>query len=424
MTEPIERVRSGQLDPVNSEWVITGFDGVTPGYFPYVAEYGDMVMNDFIDPGFYARRQNGEVFSNPCTYTVSKFNTIDSGAEAYSVWYLSNPNQKRNWIKGNVSYYLTKRSNLVYSWDSVCQAPAIGFDYEQHAKQNCLAHVDSTPYEFFEDLAEISETIKFLRNPIQGLADLARFYKRRKEKILDSFRKKLIDRQQEAKALADLWNQYRFAAAPLVRSIMSLTEVLWGQSQIERPARRTAHGFSDGHESTVTENMQRWAGLPRLIVLLERKSKRMVDSHASIYYEVSNPLVDWQFKLGLRLKDVPKTMWEVFPLSFMVDRLVNVKNAIIGLLNLSDPSVSFLASSFTTRTTETVDWTVTGSWYETTYGSSLAFPGSYRFTEFEYKRVNWEPSWRDTVPVVTPGGLVKDLTSILDLISITISRTL
>lgn len=373
-------------------------------------EMADFEMTDVIDESFHSRLAAGEVFANPCELVVKK-SLWSTNTSDLTWWPTATPDQKSYWLTGNQTRAALEQA--AFPGYDQCQASVPSFDWEAQAKLRALANVDSTPYEFFEDLMEIRETLQFLKSPLSGIANLAKTIAKR--------RRGVGTKRQLADSLANLWNQYRFAFSPLLRSVMTGMEALANYDNITRPARRTAHGFSSAESQTGTEFHDTIKG--DLVRQYWRTSKITCDGHASIYYEVSNPLVDWRFVLGLRLKDLPTTLWQVMPLSFMVDRLFNLSQMIGGLVNLADPTVSILASTFREKTTR--DSTVT-LWHRfnssgiTTH--SISHPDSVTYTTFTYKRSLWDPDVYDTIPRLTPKNLVKDITSILDLISITLSR--
>jgi hypothetical protein len=147
--------------------------------------------------------------------------------------------------------------------------------------------------------------------------------------------------------------------------------------------------------------------------------------HATIFFEVTNPLKDWNFLLGLRMKDIPTGLWEIVPLSFMVDRLLNIKNTISGAVNFLDPTVTFLAASTRIKKTTTSNITFTGCTYlEDLYTYKLENPDTVKHEVFEYNRGLWEPTFSDVVPPFTLGGLVEDIAKTADLIAIIVGRFL
>lgn len=376
---------------------------------PDIADY---TMTDVVDDSFHSRIADGEVFNNACELVVKK--SLWSTNVADLVWWTTaTPNLKSYWLTGNQTR--AALNTAAFPAYDQCHVSTPTWGWEDRAKHLALSRVDSTPYEFFEDLMEIRETLQFLRNPLSAISELAKDYKR-------ALMRK-VSNKKVAKDIASLWNQYRFAFSPLVRSLMNGMEAMEKFESLKRPARRTAHGHSMAETPPDRVGHDTVAGT--LVRQYWQTSSVQCEGHAAIHYQVSNPLVDWRFALGLRLKDLPKTFWQIMPLSFMVDRLFHVSNMISGLVNLADPTVSILASSFTSRQTKVSKVEL---WHRfevngvTTH--SIAHPDHVVYTTYTYKRDPWAPSVYDTIPQLTPKNLVKDITSILDIVSIALSRLL
>lgn len=411
------RVRSKQVGPdvVVAKYSYDGVDYAAGNQTSFSEEWN---CTDIVDENFHARRMSGEVFNNPCTITVSRKRHSDNMGICRWYWNQAPDMEYVIMTQGNLTEFMV--SGTIFSnWNVPTPNPVLS-DPVKQAKHFCLSHVDSTPYEFFEDLAEIRETIEFLRAPLHSIRSLHRAFKRKMREA-----RRIRDIQERANAIGNVWKQYRFALAPLIRSIMSAWEALANFEDLERPKRRTAHGFAEDTADPNSESI--FTFFPLLgeyrYHYFDKLSTKMVEAHAAIYYEVTNPIVDWKFALGLRLKDVPVTAWEVIPLSFMVDRLFHVKNMLTGLINIVDPTVTFLAGSVTTKTTESA--VLTGTNMSSSHGLvtyDFQSSDSITFDEFEYKRDIWSPSFFDTIPSLTWKNVVKDITSILDLLSIVIGK--
>jgi len=417
MSRHRERTVPGETKPYSL--VVTG----DPDYGDYTYEssyvdgFKDEIMTDEVTPSYHARVRDGEVFSNPVNYECTSEVGEDTGATLHIQsttdpgYYVDSENTNQT------MFHLDHFGRPAGA--SLNDAPLLPIsNLETPTKQRCLANVDSTPYEFFEDLAEIRETIQFLKNPLASLAQIGRAYKYQKSHM------NIRDIKRKAKAYADLWNTYRFAAAPLVRSMLTALEAYNDREKALRPSRRTAHA-RDSARTGSTETQTAYAFGMQQMHHYNKVSHRSADVHASIYYEVTNPLDDWFFRLGLRLKDIPTTAWEIIPLSFMVDRLINIRAAIAGLVNLADPNVTILAGSYTVRQDNVHTLSLySRTWPYGQYTATISNPDFMKRTSYTWTRSTWLPSIADTIPAVTPGYLVSDVTKCLDLIALTISRFL
>jgi len=131
-------------------------------------------------------------------------------------------------------------------------------------------------------------------------------------------------------------------------------------------------------------------------------------------------MVNWQYKYGLRFKDIPATFWAVQPLSFMVDRFINISDFISGGMNLLDPNVKVLGA-----------WTVTKKSRIKSIGVRKIVESGYTSTivpddivdrEFYYNREVWVPSLADTIPIPNLRGLVDSAAKTTDLLALIIQN--
>jgi hypothetical protein len=413
-------LRHRETDPVvEMDTVIYLYpDGHTWASPEYVKSSSWKEMDDVVVDNFHDRIAQGDVINNPCNFRAHT-QVVSELSASFRQWQTATPSEVIVLESGN----MTARQMLIsapYLWD-VNTATSPTLDTASDAKAKALANVDSTPYEFFEDLLEIRETLRFLENPISGLLGVARAFKRKRRKL--DFIK---DARKKAKAFADLWNQYRFAFAPLIRSIMTGMEAFEKFQDIERHTRRNAHGYSSSTRNRTDELSSKVGGAgTEYRYYWTKDCMRSVTSHASILYEVSNPLVDVPFALGLRLKDIPVVMWEIFPLSFLLDRLWNVKNLLSGLLNIADPTVTLLSGSLTDRTTAQHTITLWGMVHSYNFTQfRIDVPDYVEITDFYYDREIWNVEWEDIIPPLTPENVISDVTKLTDLLALTISRLL
>jgi hypothetical protein len=275
-------------------------------------------------------------------------------------------------------------------------------DYESRAKLLALRNVDKTPYAFGEDIGELKETLELIRHPFSTIASSAKRFR-----SLVKARKKKF-RWSHAKAVASVWLEYRFAWSPLVRSAYSAVDAYMSTKKTP-PVRRSSDQTLDfqGQESDTVQNGS----------VFDRTVTQSYSGHASILYEVHNPLYDWKWRLGLRAKDIPLTAWQLARLSFMVDRVYDISSFIGGVTNLIDPNVKILAGSYTTR--NEVETTLKLVDYDNPSSVSYTISGNTNVRKtFRYHRVVWAPSFADTIPELSLRNLVNDATKIADLTSI------
>lgn len=406
MTLPYTRVRSW-ASPA-SEQLVTVTGNPSGEHGPYLTSQTTKEMTDVVTPGYSRLIQDGVVINNPCKYDEVEVRTVGSGFGTF----------KGGSYDYSMSGPLTwHRSNQTYP-----SPPALNVDASKEtAKFYALAAIDNTPYAFGEDAFEIRETLRFLKDPLRSLRELTRVIKNQRSKSFQKARKRaqrsgavFDDRVEFSRALADVWLQYRFAVMPLVRSIHDGYEAMHlPREKPKTSVRKTARGFSEGggvvsdtYDTSSNGTAYSWF----------KTRTRNIRYHASILYEITNPIYDWRYTLGLRNKDLPETFWQVLPYSFLVDRVTNVSSAIRGLTNLADPRISILAASVTRKDLDELSFMLTN---QSRPGWTINVTGETRIRRtFTYEREVYSPSMSDAIPPVNIGGLAKDATELLDVTNI------
>lgn len=361
---------------------------------PFVQSEKSRVITDVVTPRYRQRIKAGEVINNPCTLTHSERSSSSGGFSSYKTV------DPSNWTTytGPVSEWLA--APLIPDGPERTLTPG-------DVKLACIAKMDMTEYAFGEDLGEIGQTVRFLKNPIKSLTDLALKFEKTK--------KRGIRRGKDvAKATADAYATYQWAFKPLVRSATDLAEALNTQLAARKPrysARaRLKRSVSDSNlvtDGTFSATYQH---------TIEEEVK------ATILYENHRNDPDLLKKYGLRFKDAPETAWQLFPMSFMIDRVVNISDVISASINLLDSNLRILAASTTEKVLRKTQYQLTGVYHpELTHSVN---GNVVKLEEFDYIRSVWYPSASDLIPPVRPANLVKDVQSILDLTALITQRIL
>lgn len=366
------------------------------------------IMDDVVSPGTMAAIKRGEVINQP----LHKVKTTIYRSGGGSLYRRNISSGEIHTVTGNGSYtdYVRQTDGNV-ALLTVPTLNALNTSTQIDAvKSMALAAVDKAPYAVAEDIATIREAYRFFRHPFASLDDLSkRFYRARVG--LSNIRKgKKFNR---AKALAALWLEYRFALMPSARTICTILDSL--NRPIDKRYNKviTAHGMN-----TLTGANSSASSFGSHRLFRTASAERTV--RAVVQYRVSPPLREWQYKYGLRFKDVPELMWDLFPLSFMYDRIWNAGDAIRGLTNFLDPSVSILGG--TTSVKLVLEQSISfQAWISSSYATTVVPDVDVYITD-TYDRYVWSPSGLDVFPPVLPGGLIKDLKSIADLASLILQR--
>jgi hypothetical protein len=370
-------------------------------------------MSDTVVAGFAARSARGEIFNNGCTLVRGR---LTAGQGTYKATEAS-------------TGYVTKRSGGAPMYqlsmsggdDSdrfgeklLCQTSLSAADRAEameDAKADAIAAMDKTPNAFGEDIAEVRQSFALVRNPLQSLQALSYQFKKVAMRDMSKFKKA----NDKIRAFDDVYLSYQFGMRPLWRSVEDGFEVI--QSKLndtekrKMPVRQTARGFS-----TLTANLddgfrRNWS--PSIYDDWERKSWSTHTIKAGILYHITNPVEDLRFELGLRNKDIPETVWQILPYSFMVDRVYNVSRAVRGMTNLADPRIHILAAWTTVKDEQVASATWVNQVNPGYTIKVTASPIEYR--DFIYARTPWSPSASDTLDSVNIRGLVSDITRIADL---------
>jgi hypothetical protein len=381
---------------------------ITDQYFNVLTNQGFTVtihnesdtMDDHVIPGYRKRINAGEIINNPCLFVKDSIKTVGTG---HFKWTRTNGNIYETLGPG-VTHLQIQRGVVKAN----ASDPTPSFALDESAKLQALGNLDRTPYSFGEDIGEVGETLRFLAHPMKSIAHLASEFQETVSK--KSKRQRFKSR---AKAIADVWATGRFAFSPLVRSVDDAIVSL--NDNIHRPKRRTARGFSSDEDITRSDITYNGAKSSSWKQFTWKK-------RAGILYEVSNPLVDWKFKYGLRFKDIPETLWQLMPLSFMVDRMVNISASLRGLESFLDPNVKILAAWLTSKESQSHTRAYTGFTHPIVQTVHASSPDYYIVENFVYQRETWSPTISDFIPPVRVENLVNSSTKIADLAAIIIQR--
>lgn len=293
----------------------------------------------------------------------------------------------------------------------------------REAKSRLLIQVSDPQYSFGEPIAEIRSTSDFIRKPLDSLGKLS------KEFFREVTRSSL---GRQSLRVAAVWNTYRFAFSPLVRTVDDSMQAL-----ADGMYRKYRRGFTRATQKVSAEGVGfathsfpsksfPWPvySIPDFEVV--RMWKRTVTREARCglfyYHEDKGSLASL---LGLRARDIPVIAWELFPLSFMFDRLYNIKGCISASMLFLSSKVKFTGGWESTRQ-NTVDnrslsslRSLSPTWV-TNITPALTNPRVSN--DFNMSRARWAPVISDVPPPKEAGRLVDTLAHQLDLASILTTR--
>lgn len=403
-TQPYDRHRERVTSDVIGDWtqrLIAGYGPQNGTVYENQINLGPdtETMDDVVTPRYREVIAAGGIVNNPCVYESSK---KEFNGSANQLWkQIASPYHE--YVFGGQGYSSFRWANVDTSGseDIYVEMPS---GIKTRAKLLALSNIDKTPYAFGEDLGEIGETIRFLKSPFSSMLSMTKDWTRQKKRIV---KRKNTSVRRKAELLSDAFLEFQFAFSPLLRSTYDLVEASQVAVADKRPDERySARGFArDTNSNQVSETFSGYT--------FERTIFQEWEGHATILYTVSNPATGWRAKYGLRAKDFPLTLWQIAPLSFMVDRVIDISSAVSAVMNLGDPSVKIVTGSYRYKSYEQRTLCNTQAVYT---GWNITGSGDTEMREnFTYNRAPWTPGLSDAVPNVTPGYIVSDILKITEL---------
>jgi hypothetical protein len=320
---------------------------------------------------------------------------------------------------GNLAQRVRDQTNVV----------PISFDINKlksESKVKAISNMDRTPYAFGEDIGELKETIRFMKSPMSSLAKLAKSIRRKAQKRNNARlaglkgRKYIRDKSAEnsdiGADIASVYAEEQWALEPLVRSVHDAIEA-FSKVNVPHLKRYTARGFANfdesNHDSLTTEGTSNWH--------LDYSEHVNIKVHSGILYSITNPVYDIRSRMGLRGKDLPETLWQLLPLSFMVDRMLDVSTFTRAVVNMSDPSLKILTGWCTVHSLKEYSYTPTGRDPNSLWAFTVQSCTCTKHN-FAYDRAPWTPKVSDLNIPVNLTGLIDDAKNIADLAAVVIQQ--
>lgn len=390
-------------------WNVVTKTGVrTESTSDYISAKGKDVMHDVVVRNFRKLVSSGRVIVNPMYHVTSKFS---QGGGSYTGHSSLSSYGRENWN-------LTEANLAVSGTDDAEFLPTNLLNYGDIlaiAKQSAIADMDKTPRRMMEDLLEFKKTVDLLRHPMEPALELAKkFNKARTGFLRRGF--------SYANATAKAWLTVRFAYGSLVYSMMSVHDAVLDDPLLasRKNARLRSSGYSD---SSKEDNVTVTRTTGSQVRVFDQHVTDTYVARAGIIYEKSlyNPS-SLAFRNGLRLKDVPRGIWNVMPYTWVTDRFLDVANTVSGVVNLLDPTISILGAFASFHHKGTHDVTLT-SFTPSTGQYIDSWNPDTMHSEFEsWSRQPWTPKLSDTLPTLDFKAAVSDSLKIADLATLVVSR--
>lgn len=323
------------------------------GYRKYIAAKNSGVYR----PGTYRCNPN-KILTVTCRSIPSRTkDTLVAGQTAY--------------LEGDLAAYLFGQTITICRGDLT---PPWTASRQQEAINKAYAKVLENDLDVGVLIGELRETIEGLVNPLSALRKEFGWLQKNWNKLLQleealqsaRYFKSLritdsIDRltkrvalggiPRSANALANTYLEWRFGIRPIIMTIEDILEHLEKQSREFEERLQKRKGKTEPKEEVFRGSASTSAG----IFTVSGHFSKTVESKytASLAYTQTSPLT-WQRRYGLDYSALTGIAWELVPLSFVLDRFINVGSWLAALRAQTAP-VTFHGVSVTHRYRITID---------------------------------------------------------------------
>lgn len=231
--------------------------------------------------------------------------------------------------------------------------------------QKAYAKMYGSPLMLIENAAELGQTLGMLRRPLGGTVKLL------KQMHKEAIRNTKKSNNRGAMAAQNAWLELRYGMTPLMKDIEATIDeanVFATHLVQRRLVARASRNFS----GKITDLQRLAGGLPSFNAAnVTVMSETTGTAAAGIIYDVKNRTTEEQLLAagGLRLSDLPVSLWNRIPFSFVVDWFAGVSTWLQAIS--PDPEITILGSWITTVVKREIDLSIEA---EATLGPSLPYP--------------------------------------------------
>lgn len=332
-----ERSRDNGSSATVMEFRTFNGSGFSPWYFAHSFTYPKHEqMSDVVTPGFKAIQKRGGIVNNPLSY--SRIDTTEPGSVTLK---FQVPGQS-TYVEMKGDYF--GRATLDPLRGITFGAPYSFENLEQQVKLQAIANMDRAEAEMAEDIAELRSLIATIRHPLDTVRPHFKKYRRIRDKHMSAG-------MTLANAHAQAWLAVRYGVMPSIQSINTAVKVAASWNNKRKTLERQTSRSSMTRMRDIVEDFPTYTN-SEATTSGWSVQETVQTVRAGIIYSV-RPLVmpGAAEKIGMRLKDLPVTAWNLVPYSWLVDQFVNVSTFIDALVNMSDPSIVIWSGFCTTRTT-------------------------------------------------------------------------
>jgi hypothetical protein len=300
-------------------------------------------ISDVVIPHFHRRSEKGEVFFNPLR-TKRELRTCELSSLSYRI-----PRIPTDAPGGDYSQTWGKHSVALDAMGSPLSCNASIGDARVRnlmklAGTQAKAGVDVPLFEGAIFLAELSETLHFLKNPLTNWNSFLRELKRTKNL------KKFHRQKTVYEYLRTEWLSYRYGVRPLVGDVQDAINAIKATVENHTPVRKTARGSANDSQSKRTDGEPSMSG-PNPSYGWSQVSTQDVSVRSMVLYEYHRS----PNTFGVSISDVPIAAWNAVRLSFVIDWFVNVGTWIEAITPIG--GIKVLGSSTSVKTSESSERT-------------------------------------------------------------------
>lgn len=307
-------------------------------------------ISDVVVPNFHKRSARGEVFINAMSSSKTKRTVTLTSRHHHLPYPAGTPSGNKQ-----CTYYYEQTKSPDPDGLNAAGSPTGHLDPIMGSVQNLInlastqaaANIDNPTFHGATFIAELRETLGFLRNPLGAFNKQLEDYRWRKRA------RKSLNHKTTGEYIRDNWLSYRYAVRPLVQDIQNAAEAVARTVLDNEPLRQTARGF--GSESGDTEV----TGTISSLYDHTTRTVKTVSVRAGILYEMTRD----PNTFGITVPDLPVALWEAIPYSFVADWFLNIGTFIQAISPVA--GVKRLGSWTTvkteTNTTREIWWERPGS---------------------------------------------------------------
>jgi hypothetical protein len=350
---------------------------ISEGYASTKDWYTYEEMYDNVTPRFFSRSANGELIVNPLKQTWTR-----------STWGSYHWEGHRPPGGAAEADYIHSGCSYAAIGDAPADSSGLLTDLKTEAATALLAKINASAVQGIVIGGELKSTLNLLKSPLGGISRLIHKGSRRRLRSSEIYN-----------AASNSWLSARYGWRPILYDIEDIMSAV-----NERHRRRTTvRANRSGSNTFSVETTETQMAHSNCTVV--RDGTRNYDVRTGAIVEVSP---DFAYSAGVRLRDIPRSVWDLLPYSFVADWFFNIGDYIDAIIPSSNSKV--VASWTTTDQKIALTQTITPGQYSNYTDNPTGDAVQTRFD-----RVKLRSSGTVSAGLVTRIGSIQSLLSLKDL---------